>query len=638
MDFGLSELLKLLSIISLALYQSQNGPTDFAEEAEVNTPEGDVIDVYDYPFTDVDGSPLILEMDVDITARRRAEAALREAGEYNRSLIEASIDPLVTIGSDGRITDVNAATENATGRSRSELVGTDFSDYFTDPERARAGYQQVFREGKVQDYPLEIHHRDGRTTPVLYNATVYRGSDGAVAGVFAAARDITERRQAEAALKHANETLERRVNERTAELQKENTERRRAEEALRILLNERERLLESERAARGELGRANRLKDEFLANLSHELRTPLNAILGWTQILRREHSDAESIGKGLEVIERNTRIQEQLVSDLLDLNRILSGKMRLQVQNFDPVTALEAAIDTLAPAVEAKRITVEKLIEPLPGPVLGDPDRLQQVFWNLFSNAIKFTPPKGRVQIVMRRTDSRIEIVFRDTGQGISQDFLPHIFERFRQADSSTSKTHGGLGLGLAIVRHLVELHGGTVKAESPGDGQGATFIVTLPLIALKAEYEPGAGGTSEDMELEIALDGLKVLYVDDEADTREMIKRLLEQRGAAVVVADCAAKGIALFQESRPDVLIGDIGMPGEDGYEMIRKIRQLPSEVGGQTQAIALTAYSRMEDRTRAILAGYQYHLAKPVEALELIATLGMILQRLPKRPGNS
>jgi PAS domain S-box-containing protein len=243
-----------------------------------------------------------------------------------------------------------------------------------------------------------------------------------------------------------------------------------------------EKLLESERSARSDAERANRLKDEFLANLSHELRTPLNAILGWTQLLRREHTGTSTTAKGLEVIERNTLMQTQLVSDLLDVSRIISGKMRLEVESCDPVLALEAAIDSLAPAAEARKIRIEKVIEPMAGPVLGDLSRLQQAFWNLLSNAIKFTPEDGRVQITLRRTDSRLEIVFRDNGKGIHPDFLPYLFDRFRRADSSASKQHAGLGLGLAIVKHLVELHGGTVMAESQGEDRGATFTVSLPI------------------------------------------------------------------------------------------------------------------------------------------------------------
>jgi PAS domain S-box-containing protein len=414
------------------------------------------------------------------------------------------------------------------------------------------------------------------------------------------------------------------------------TELKRAEASQSVLLEERGRLLESERFARRELERANRLKDEFLANLSHELRTPLSAILGWTQILKRDHADRNTALKGLEVIERNTRVQTQLVSDILDVSRIISGKMRLETENCDPVLALEAAIDSLAPAAQAKNIRIERLIEPIPGPVLGDPSRLQQTFWNLLSNAIKFTPAGGRVQLVLRRTDSRIEIIVRDNGKGINPEFLPHIFERFRQADSSAAKQHAGLGLGLAIVKHLVELHGGVVTAESPGEGRGATFTVSLPIIALarQEDLEPGAAGVESFHTLDIFLNAVKVLVVDDEHDTREILKRLLEERGADVSVADSAADAIAMIQELRPDVLVSDIGMPGEDGYQMIRRIRELPPEAGGLTPALALTAYSRLEDRKRALFAGYQYHLAKPVEPAELITTLGVMTGRLPKR----
>jgi len=541
----------------------------------------------------------------DLTELRRAEQALRDSDQRFRLALRNAPVSVAVQDRDLRYiwayNQRSARPDQIIGRTDYDIFAPAEAEHITALKRRVLDEGIELREQMWLDRPSGRMFLDICWEPVRNNA-------GNVVGVASATLDLTPIKMAETAQQK--------------------------------LIEERGRLLESERSARGESERANRLKDEFLANLSHELRTPLNAILGWTQILRRGNADAESIGKGLEVIERNTRIQAQLISDLLDLSRIMSGKMRLEVRNCDPVAALKAAIDSLAPAAEAKRIRIEKLIEPLPGPVLGDPDRLQQAFWNLLSNAIKFTSSEGRVQIIMRRTDSRIEIVFRDTGKGISPDFLPYLFERFRQADPSTTKTHAGLGLGLAIVKNLVELHGGTVKAESPGEGQGATFTVTLPMIAIKQEGEPGAERTSaEVLGLDaLTLNGLKVLFVDDEADTREMVKRLLEERGASVAVADCAAKGVALLQELRPDVLVGDIGMPGEDGYEMIRKIRKLPPAAGGQTPAIALTAYSRMEDRTRAMLAGFQYHLAKPVEAVELVATLGVISERLPKTPGNS
>ena len=470
-----------------------------------------------------------------------------------------------------------------------------------DRERAAQAAKQAAANGTEMAAEWRIHDHDGADRWVMSRGKPMRGPDGQTVRYIGIAMDITDRK--------------------------------RAETTQAALMEERSRLLESERFARGELERANRLKDEFLANLSHELRTPLTSILGWAQILRRGHAGPDSIAKGLEVIERNTRVQAQLISDLLDMSRIISGKMRLETKSCDPVEALESAIDSLAPAAEAKEIRIEKRITQSSRPILGDPSRLQQAFWNLLSNAVKFTPSGGRVKVVMRQTESRVEVVVQDTGKGVNPDFLPHIFERFRQADSSASKDHAGLGLGLAIVRHLVELHGGTVKAESPGEGQGATFTITLPIVATRRDEEVASVSSREDLGvLAIPLNGIKVLFVDDEPDTREMVKRLLEAYGVAVATAASAAEGFALLQEFRPDVLVGDIGMPGENGYEMIRKIRELPPEAGGQTPAIALTAYSRMEDRTRAILAGYQYHLAKPVEAAELVTTVGMMTQRLP------
>jgi CheY-like chemotaxis protein/nitrogen-specific signal transduction histidine kinase len=404
------------------------------------------------------------------------------------------------------------------------------------------------------------------------------------------------------------------------------------------IAKEKEDLLGAERAARAEAERVNRMKDEFLSTLSHELRTPLNAILGWSQLIQRSKGDAETLEEGLGVIERNARVQTQLIEDLLDMSRIISGKVRLDVQRIDPAAVLEAAIASVQQSADAKGIRIVKVLDPLAGPVAGDPNRLQQVVWNLLNNAIKFTPKGGKVTVLPERVNSHIEITVADTGQGIKAEFLPYVFDRFRQGDATTTRKHGGLGLGLAIVKHLVELHGGKVRVKSPGEGQGATFSVEIPIVAARQEEKdrehptaPGfqAAGACE----QIALDRRTVLVVDDEPDARELLRRLLAECKAEVLLADSAKAALEIVKNRRPDVLISDIGMPDQDGYELIRDIRRLPAEQGGKTPAIALTAFARSEDRMRALMAGYQAHIAKPVEPQELIVTVASVGGRMSR-----
>jgi PAS domain S-box-containing protein len=393
---------------------------------------------------------------------------------------------------------------------------------------------------------------------------------------------------------------------------------------------ERERLLLSERAARAEAEEASRLKDEFLATVSHELRTPLTAVLGWSHLLRGGQLDERAATQALETIERNARSQQQLIEDLLDVSRIITGKLRLDVRPLDPASFIEAAIEAVRPAAEAKDIRLQKVMDAGVNSVSGDPARLQQVVWNLLSNAIKFTPHGGRVRVSLERVDSHIEISVSDTGQGIRAEFLPFVFDRFRQADGTTTRAHGGLGLGLAIVRQLVELHGGTVEAESAGEGKGTTFAVRLPLLpiyqhqAVEERASPRATDNHHPVEYSDRLDGLRVLVVDDEVDTLELIRVSLGQCGAEVTAARSAAEALCLLERVIPDVIISDIGMPGEDGFDFIRQVRELPPERGGQTPAVALTAYARAEDRLRVLRSGYQKHIAKPVELAELLAIM--------------
>jgi PAS domain S-box-containing protein len=392
---------------------------------------------------------------------------------------------------------------------------------------------------------------------------------------------------------------------------------------------------EKERLYR-EAQESSRLKDEFLATVSHELRTPLTAILGWAHMLRTGQFTGDAAAKALETIERNARSQSQLIDDLLDVSRIITGKLRIDVRPVDPNSFIESAIEAVRPASEAKGVRVQRVMDTGVVTVSGDPVRLQQVIWNLLSNAIKFTPRGGRVQIRLERVNSHIEIAVSDSGSGIAPEFLPYVFDRFRQADQRTTRQHGGLGLGLAIVRHLVELHGGTVRAESPGEGQGSTFTVLLPVapvyqsIGQEERVHPAARDTLPAYECPERLDRVRVLAVDDEPDTRELLKAGLGQCGAEVIAVGSAAEALEAIAAAVPDLLISDIGMPEEDGYDLIRQVRELPAENGGKIPAIALTAYARVEDRMQALRAGYQMHVPKPVELAELVAVAASLIRR--------
>lgn len=405
------------------------------------------------------------------------------------------------------------------------------------------------------------------------------------------------------------------------------TPRKQAEE-------ERRRLLENESSARAEAERASAMKDEFLATLSHELRTPLNSILGWSQVLKMGAS-AVDLGRGLDAIERNARVQAQLIEDLLDMSRITSGKVRLDIEAVQPASVVEAAIETVRPAAEAKRIRIDKLLDPAVGPIYGDPGRLQQIIWNLLSNAIKFTSEEGKVRVVLEKVNSYIAISVADSGIGIRPEFLPYVFDRFRQGDASTTRMFGGLGVGLSIVKRLVELHGGTVSVKSNGEGQGTTFCVHLPVTIV---HRDDAGGErvhtnkpkrSADYNHSV-LSGLKVLVVDDEPDARDLLEHVLAECEAQVLTASNAEDAVAIIEREKPNVLVSDIGMPNVDGFELLRKVRALGIARGGSLPAIALTAFARSEDRARALRAGFQVHVSKPVEPAELVATVASVAGR--------
>ena len=398
-------------------------------------------------------------------------------------------------------------------------------------------------------------------------------------------------------------------------------------------------LLDSERAARSQAEYASRIKDEFLATLSHELRTPLNAILGWTQVLRKSPDLPRDAVNALIVIERNARSQARIIEDLLDMSSIISGKVRLDVQRLDLASIVKATVETVKPAALAKGIRLQVVLDPLAGPVRGDPSRLQQVFWNLLTNAMKFTHKDGRVTITLARVNSHLEVEVADNGEGIDPAFLPQVFDRFRQADASSARRHGGLGLGLSIVKQLVELHGGVISAKSAGRDLGSTFRVSLPLLATIEDaletdisrQHPRRSASLPAIE-EIApvdLTGLKVLVVDDEPDARSLIQRLLQDRHASVVTAGSADEAVQMLLRGTPDVLVSDIGMPGEDGYMLIRRIRAMTGSYA-LIPAIALTAYARIEDRMKAIHAGFQLHLSKPVEPIELVAMVHSLARR--------
>jgi signal transduction histidine kinase/AmiR/NasT family two-component response regulator len=403
------------------------------------------------------------------------------------------------------------------------------------------------------------------------------------------------------------------------------------------LLAFRQRLLASERDARMAAEDANRLKDEFLSTVSHELRTPLTAINGWALMLRAGRLDGAQSARALETIVRSAKSQNQLIDDLLDVSRIITGRMRLDVAPLNLGSVIKAAVETVRPAAEAKGIRLSAQLDPAADAISGDPERLQQVVWNLLSNAVKFAPNGGRVEVRLERANSHVEIIVADNGQGISPEFLPYVFERFRQEDGGTSRHRGGLGLGLAIVRHIVELHGGTVHAASEGLGKGATFTVALPIASVRAvapdeSRDKVLGGRSAP-ENPSALAGVRALFVDDEADAREVITMMLAQGGAEVRTAVSATEALAACDEWRPDVLISDIGMPGEDGYTLMKKLRARERALGGHIPAIALTAYGRQEDRRRCLSVGYEYHIPKPVEPAELLAVVASLTNRIGK-----
>jgi PAS domain S-box-containing protein len=549
------------------------------------------------------------------TERMRAEderLALLEKIEQQARIFDTTLSSITDFAyifdKDGRFMYVNQALLHLWGLPLEEAVGKNFFDLrYPDALAAKLQrqIQQVFDDGQLLKDETPYTSPTGAGGYYEYIFTPVRAKDGTIEVVAGSTRDITQRRAAE-------QDRERLVMEQGV-LQKENAQ-----------------LLAAERAARLEAERVGHIKDEFLATLSHELRTPLNAILGWAHLLARRADDS-NLNEGLRVIERNARAQQRLIEDLLDMSRIVSGKVRLDIQQLDVSTVVEAAILSIRPAADAKDIRLSKVLDTTLRPFAADASRLQQVIWNLLSNAIKFTPVGGKVEVHVKQIRSHVEIHVSDTGIGIEAAFLPHVFERFRQSDASTTRQHSGLGIGLAIVKNLVEMHGGQVRASSAGQGKGSTFVVKLPIAAAQA---PGASSrgleTLDPYPSASLLLGVKVLVVDDEPDGRELVGRILSECGAAITLAASAQEAIDLLERFSSDVLVSDIGMPDVDGYELLRRVRVLGSQRSRPIAAAALTALARPEDRTRALLSGYQTHIGKPVDPNELIAAVATLVGR--------
>ncbi|HEX6045498.1 MAG TPA: ATP-binding protein [Pyrinomonadaceae bacterium] len=525
---------------------------------------------------------------------------------------------IVTTDSELNVVEWNHWMEEHTGKRTSEVIGANLLDLF--PELTQRRLDRHYKwalEGQVRVLSQALHGYLIAMPPV--------SGDHGYAQMQQAVRISP--------LTHDDRVIG------TLTIIEEVTERVAREAELQAQLEDRSRLLSNEKLARNEAERANRLKDEFLATISHELRNPLNAILGWAHMMRLGTLTPANMERAVDTIYRNAKSQSQLVADLLDVSRIISGKLRLDVRTVDLLYIVNAAVDSIRPAADAKSIRLQTMLDPAAGPISGDADRLQQIVWNLLTNAVKFTPKGGRIQVKVHRVDSHVEIVVSDSGVGISKEFLPYVFDRFRQADASTTRIHGGLGLGLSIVHQLVDLHGGTVAVRSEGEGQGATFTISLPFVGVTST-QPEIERVHPTQSDEVitfdglpSLQGLKVLVVDDEADTRELIREVLKECGSEVITCASVAEALVALEEHKPDVLISDLGMPEEDGYALIAKIRELPRERGGEIPAAALTAYARAEDRMRVLRSGFQFHLPKPVDSAELVTVVASLAGRAYK-----
>jgi PAS domain S-box-containing protein len=549
------------------------------------------------------GRHALLVLAKDVTEEKRVESALRESEEHFHIIADTAPVMLWISENDNSCTFFNRAWLDFTGRSMEEEKGNGWfiGVHPDDQNKCLTTYMRAFDAREPYTVEYRLRRKEGDYRWVLANGVPRFSQNGVFSGYIGSCLDITERKRAE---------------------------------------EEREEILQREREARDMAEAATRAKDEFLAVVSHELRTPLNSIFGWARMLRGHQPDGETLQRALEIIERSAEAQNRLIEDLLDVSRIRSGKLSLDVRPLELIPLIEAACEILRPAAEAKRIELRLRLDSDAGTIAGDSDRLQQVFWNVLSNAIKFTPPDGRVELRLEPVDSGVRITVTDTGRGISPGFLPFVFDSFRQADGSGTRRHGGLGLGLALVRRVVELHGGTVEAQSRGQNLGATFTVYLPTAPssdLPSEsWERAPRPEAAKPAMAAILDGLRVLVVDDEPDARDVLALILKQSGAAVMTACSVAEAMSILASdspSGPDVLVSDIGMPEADGYALIRQVRQLEPERGGLLPAIAVTAYNRASDRLRALSAGFQMHLPKPVEPEELVTVVASLSGRLAK-----
>jgi len=519
---------------------------------------------------------------------------------YLAAIVNSSDDAIIGKNLRSIVTSWNPAAERILGFTAEEMVGQSITRIIP-PERIGEEEQiiaKIVRGEQVNHFETVRMTKDGTQLEVSVTISPIRDGEGRIVGASKILRDISDRKQ-----------LER----------------------------EREEQLEREKHLRAEAERANQIKNDFLTTLSHELRTPLTAILGWSQILRGSANNAESIERAVDVIYRNARTLTQLVEDMLDMNRILMGRVKLDLQILDLSSVISAATESVSPSADLKQITITKAIDPAAAEIRGDPTRLQQVIWNLLTNAIKFTPKDGSVDILLDQYEDYARISVRDTGMGIKPEFLPRVFERFTQEDSSTTRKYGGLGLGLAIVKNLVELHGGVVVAESEGEGRGATFRVLLPLPPVLSRIRAARGELHQPADYPDGmswegptLKGKNVLVVDDDPDASEIVSRILSQYGAEVTTAESGPTALSMLDSSRYHVLISDIAMPEMDGYEFVRAIRESGNRASETIPAIALTAFSRSEDRRKAMLAGFDIFLSKPVDPPELLAVVSRYAQR--------
>ena len=533
-----------------------------------------------------------------------------------RSLFERSPHPAMVLDRELRYVAANEAYLRVTASRLEDLLGRHVIDAFPhdpdDPNNAnarelRASFERVLASGEPDvlaliPYRVPMHVGDRIVVEERFWSATHTplfDDQGAVAFILQHTADVTVQKRLEA---------------------------------------EREALLRREQAARAEAEQANRLKDEFLAMVSHELRTPLNALLGWVRMLRAGHVAAERQARVLETVERNARAQAKVIDDLLDVSRIVSGKFQLEVAPVALSAVVESALESLRPAAEAKGIFLSPAIPP-GVTVLGDENRLHQVAWHLVSNAVKFTPANGHVDVQVAPGEDAVQITVSDSGKGIAPEFVPHLFERFRQADAGTTRAHGGLGLGLTLVKQIVDLHGGTIAASSAGEGRGAIFTVSLPVgparrAAPDPVAQPAVGASPATWPCPPELAGLRLLVVEDEPDTRDLLRSVLERCGAHVETAASAAEALERIRSARPALIVSDVTMPGEDGYTFMRWVRALGPEEGGRTPAIALTAHARAADRTRALVAGFKAHVPKPIEPAELIAVLVSVIRQQDHR----